>query len=377
MTRKDGIELKHTAPGRPIEETAARKDASNSPARRGALHVFRADELRKLEDGNHSDGGGLILQVKGDSRRWYFRYTVAGKTSYVAIGGLSDRSLADARKRAAEYRNLLADNKDPKAEQERRAAGEREKEHAASVRAQRDQATLETVARAYHTAHLADWTTKHGAQWLTSLENHVFPKLGARPLADIKPADLLDLLLPLRADMPETGTRVRERLDVIFADAIVRGLCEQNPAAAIGKAMRGKRGERKRRRKHHAAMPYAAVPAFVRTLHTSQRLGVSVALAFEFLILTAARTAEVLGATWGEIDEKRRTWTIPGERMKGAETHTVYLADRALSILKEARKLRYVDPATGDLRLERVSDPETAGPKGAEVLAMPAREATS
>jgi integrase len=143
--------------------------------------------------------------------------------------------------------------------------------------------------------------------------------------------------------MPETGARIRERLDAIFADALVRELCEQNPAAAIRKALRMK----KRVRRHHAAMAAGDVPAFVRTLRTSERLGVSIALAFEFLILTAARTSEVLGATWAEIDEKRRTWTISAQRMKAREPHTVHLADRALAILREARKLRYVDPVTG------------------------------
>ena len=322
-----------------IEKSASRKDASKSPARRGALHCLTDAEARRLGNGNHSDGGGLILQVKGASRRWYYRYTRDAKTFYVSIGGYPDRKLKDAREKAAECRNLIADAIDPKVEWERRAAAEREVQQAAHIHEQREAATLEVIARAYHAAHLSEWTRKHGAQWMRQIELHILPKLGARPIADIKPAELLDLLLPLRTAMPETGTRIRERLDVIYADAILRGLTEQNPAAAIAKAMRGKRGERKRRRKHHAAMDYAAVPAFIETLHTSDRLGVSVALAFEFMILAAARTAEVLGATWAEIDEQRRTWTIAAERMKARQPHTVYLTDRALAILRQARTL--------------------------------------
>lgn len=307
--------------------------------RRGALHRFTDADVRRLPDGNHSDGGGLIMAVQGDSRRWYYRYTRDGHTFYVPLGGYPDRKLADAREKAAECRRLLADGLDPKLEWERRAAAERQAAHAARVQEQRETATLEAVARAYHAAHASDWTAQHGREWLRSLEIHVFPKLGARPIADIKPADLLDLLLTLRADKPETAARVRERLDVIFADAILRELCEQNPAAAIRKALREKRGERKRRRKHHAAMHWRDVPAFIKALRTSDRLGLSVALAFEFLILTAARTAEVLGAVWSEFDLQANTWTIPAARMKGGEQHVVYLSDRCLAIVKEARVL--------------------------------------
>jgi integrase len=313
--------------------------------RRGALHRFTDADLRKLPEGMHSDGGGLILHVEGASRRWRFRYTRDGQTRYVTIGGYPDRKLAEARAKAQECRNLLADGIDPKAEHERRIAAEREAERAKALRAEREANTLETVARAYHAAHLHEWTPKHGAQWLASLAKHVFPKLGARPIAEIKPAELLDVLQPLRATMPETATRLRERLDAIFADALVRELCEQNPAAAIRKPLRGKRV-----RGHHAAMHWRDVPAFIRTVRTSDRLGPSVALALEFLVLTAARTSEVLGATWGEIDTKARVWTISGARMKAGQPHTVHLTDRALAILREAHTLRAVDPVTGEHR---------------------------
>jgi integrase len=311
--------------------------------RRGALHRFSDAIVKGLPNGMHSDGGGLILQVDGGSRRWRFRYTREGRTHYVLLGAYPDRKLAEARARAAECRNLLADGTDPKAEWERRAAAERDREHAATRAAQREAATLEAVARAYHAAHLHEWTEKHGGEWLRSLENHVFPKLGARPVAEIRAVELLDLLQPLRAANPETGQRIRQRLDAIFADAIVRELCEGNPAAAIVKALRQKR----RIRRHFAAMPPADVPKFIATLRGSNRLGVSVALAFEFLILTAARTSEVLGATWDEIDTQRRTWTIAAARMKARQPHVVYLTDRALEILRQAHTLRAVDPATG------------------------------
>ena len=352
MTAKTGFELK--APRRSnarsgFEPTIGKGSTARSAFestlgahkpinRRGALHRFTDADVRRLPDGMHSDGGGLVLHVEGESRRWRFRYTREGQTRYVLIGAYPDRKLTEARAKAAECRRLLADGIDPKLEWERRAASEREAAHATRVQEQREAATLEAVARAYH-AHVAKTLTeKHGREWLRSLENHAFPKLGAKPIADIKAADLLDVLLPLVADAPETGARIRQRLEAIFADAILREQCEGNPAAAIKRALRVKRIKR-----HFAAMDYAAVPAFIEMLHTSDRLGVSVALAFEFMILTAARTSEVLGATWAEIDEQRRTWTIAAERMKARQPHTVYLTDRALDILREVHKLRATD----------------------------------
>lgn len=352
MSTKQGIELTGDSRVTELAAHTASESTLGRTARRGALHRFTDADVRRLPEGMHSDGGGLTLHVEGASRIWRFRYTRAGRTSYVTIGRYPDRKLAEARAKAQEYRNLLADGIDPKAEHERRIAAEREAAQAAERVAERQAMTLETVAREYHAAHLHEWTPKHGAQWLASLENHVFPALGARPIAQVRPADLLEVLQPLRAEKPETCIRIRERLDAIFADALVRELCEQNPAAAIRKPLRAKR-----LRGHHAAMHWRDVPAFIRTIRTSDRLGVSVALAFEFLVLTAARTSEVLGATWGEIDKEARTWTIPAARMKAGEAHTVYLTDRALAILREAHKLRAVDPLTGEHRATDVVFP--------------------
>jgi integrase len=329
---------------RSSKDNAGFEPAIGNRARRGGLHRFTAKQVDLLPEGLHSDGGGLVLQVDGGSRRWRFRYARDGRTYYVSLGSAADRTLAEVRAKAAECRNLLADHIDPRREYERRAEAERDEAARQAAAAASAAATLETVARAYHAAHLHEWTEKHGGEWLRSLENHIFPTLGARPIAEVEPAELLDLLLPLRASNPETGQRLRQRLDAIFADALLRKQCRQNPAAAILKALRLK----KRTRRHFAAMDYRALPAFVQTIRTSEKLGTSAALAFEFLILTAARTAEVLGATWAEIDEERRTWTIGAARMKARRPHVVYLAPRALELLRAARPLRAVDPQTGE-----------------------------
>jgi integrase len=301
-------------------------------ARRGALHKLTDREVRNAVDGMHGDGGGLFLRVTGGSQRWYFRYMRSARAQWVPLGKLSDRTLKQARELAADCRRALADNRDPRAEWDARAKAQAQADQAAQVDQHRAAATLERVCADYHKAHVHEWTEKHRLQWLSSLENHIFPKLGARPIADIKPADLLQVMAPLRAQIPETATRIRARLDEVFADALLRELVDTNPASAIAKALRGKRT-----RVHHAAMTFDSVPAFLQQLRASDRVSVPTALAFEFLILTAARTAEVLGAQWSEVDEKARTWTIPAARMKARAPHVVYLSDRALAILEEAR----------------------------------------
>jgi integrase len=275
----------------------------------------------------------LELKVDGNSRRWYYRWQPGGTSVWVPLGALADRPLKAARELARTCRNWRAEGKDPRIEFERQAQQHATAEQSAQAQAQRDAASLEKVATDFHTAHLGDWTEKHGAQWISSLKQHVFPTLGAKPIGEIKPADLLTVLQPLRAQIPETASRVRARLDEVFTDAILHELTDTNPAAAIRKAMRGKR-----MRGHHAAMDWRELPAFLTTLREFDRINVTSALAFEFLILTAARTSEVLKARWAEVDEKGKIWTIPAERMKKTDQpHVVFLSDRALAILKEAR----------------------------------------
>ena len=181
-------------------------------------------------------------------------------------------------------------------------------------------------------------TTKHAAQWLASLEHHVPPDTWHKPIAEIAAPELLRALSGVRAladsetRVPETFSRVRQRLDAVFEDAIFHGRCVTNPAAAIRRKMRETMPAKQTGQL--AALPYRELPAFMVLLREAQG---TAARSLEFALHTAARTSEVLLAEWSEFDVKAAVWTIPADRMKAGEEHTVYLSPRAFEIL-EAHK---------------------------------------
>jgi integrase len=192
------------------------------------------------------------------------------------------------------------------------------------------------VAREYHERVIEPTRTdKHAAQWISSLEHHVPDALWHAPIDSVTPPALLEALSGVRAladsdkKVPETLQRVRQRLDAVFEDAMFHGHCSTNPAAAIKRKMA--EGQGKRKRGQFAALPYRDAPAFMARLRNQQGLG---ARCLELALLTAARTSEAIEATWPEFDVDGATWTIPGERMKGGELHTVHLVPRAVEIIK-------------------------------------------
>jgi integrase len=174
---------------------------------------------------------------------------------------------------------------------------------------------------------------KHAAQWINSLEQHVPAHIWHKPIADVATAELLEFLQKLYVELPETARRVRMRLDSVFDDAIMRGLCASNPALAIKKTLMKFGGKRKR--EGFAALPWAKVPALAKQLAATPGAGAS---ALEFALLTASRTGEVLGMDWREVDLHAHTWTVPGERMKGGEPHTVFVSSRAMAILESMQQ---------------------------------------
>lgn len=286
------------------------------------------------------DGQGLRLIVTPQSARWVFRFTskALGKRRDMGLGSYPRVSLLDARQLTETNRAQLMLGTDPLALQQRNVEADRKAAEASKASAARDKATLETMARAYHKQISGQFRNdKHAAQWLASLENHVFPTLGTRPLGTIKAKELLALLLPLRDSVPETARRVRQRLDAIFEHAMLHELADLNPAKAIVRAMR--EGKGRREEKHYSALDYADVPSFVAKLRAFDRVGIAAKLALEWTILTGARTGETLGATWSEIDLIKQEWRIPGARMKMGRLHRVPLTARTLAILKEVRPL--------------------------------------
>jgi integrase len=277
--------------------------------------------------GYYNDGGLLYLQVDaGGNRSWIFRYGAQGRHHH-GLGPLHTVSLAEAREKARECRKLLLDGHDPIAESRTRRAAAR----IAAAKA----VTFAAAAETYITKHHAAWKNpKNRQQWRNTLATYAYPVLGKLPVAAIDTGLVLRVLEPIWHTKSETASRVRMRLERVLSWAAVHGYRPgDNPARWRGHLdhllpAQGKIAPVR----HHGALPYADVPAFLVELR--QRDGLAAA-ALEFLILTAARTGEVLGATWGELDSEQRTWMIPARRMKSGREHRVPLSDRAVELLRE------------------------------------------
>jgi integrase len=211
--------------------------------------------------------------------------------------------------------------------------------------------TFEEAARQVHAEHSGAWSNqKHAAQWLSTLERYVFPALGQRRIDQVEPADLLRVLTPIWLNKPETARRVRQRIRAVFDWA--KGIGHRpgdNPVDGLSRVL----PRQTDRAEHFAAMPYDDVSAFVRALRDSG-INETTKLAFELLILTAARTSEVLCARWNEFDLTAAVWTIPAARTKTRRPHRVPLAPRAVEIIQRARQLststELVFPGRSNLR---------------------------
>jgi len=320
------------------------------------LHTLSPREVHCATDGDHNDGGGLILRVRGTNSNWIFRFTAPnGRRRDMGFGtahrdsaAAAGESVHLARERARRAREVLAAGGDPLEEKraERKAAAEREAAKKAERKAER--ATLCRVAREYHERAVEPrFTSKHAALWIASLENNVPAALWNAPIDTIEPIALFKAMAILKKRIPETADKVRQRLDKVFDDAVFHGICTANPARII----RGKLSEEPRGRKegHYRALPFNHVPDFMNQLRAEK---CTAARALEFGLLTAARTGEILGSTWEEIDEESGVWRIPASRMKGKQEHVVYLSTPALEILKVMRAIGglFVFPSPRDPR---------------------------
>lgn len=298
------------------------------------LTARTADAIRA--PGYHHDGAGLYLQVTAaGGRSWVYRYTIRGRTREMGLGSARVVGLAEARERAATARRLITDGVDPL---EKRAA-----EDAAAAVAQARLTTFDEAADQYIASHQAGWRNeKHAAQWTATLRTYASPVFGALPVAEVDTTLVMKVLDPIWRVKPETASRLRGRIEAILDWSRVRGLRSgENPARWRGHLDVLLPARTKVRKvEHHAAMPFTEVPTFFATL--GGREGVA-AQALAFLILTAGRTGEVLGARWEEIDREARVWTIPAERMKARTEHRVPLSDAALAILNEMFLLKDED----------------------------------
>ena len=299
-----------------------------------ALTVKRIARALKTA-GRYSDGHGLYLQVPQAGQKkpretrasWLFRYERDGREHWMGLGPLHTYSLDEARERARKARQQIKDGIDPLATR----SAERARQALDAAKA----LTFEQAAQQYFDGHERRWkNAKHRTQFLSTLAAYAFPKLGQLSVAAIDTGLVLKCIEPHWQTKAVTMSRVRARIESVLDWATVRGYRSgDNPArwkGHLAEVLAPPRAIAKVA--HHPALPFAELPAFLAELR--QHEGVS-ARALEILILTAARTSEVNGARWDEIDLDGATWTIPANRMKSKREHRVPLSHRALEILRD------------------------------------------
>ena len=275
---------------------------------------------------------GLYLQVKGaDAKSWINRYTVNGKPRYMGLGSVRDVTFAQARKRVDELRvTKIAKGIDPLAEE----AAAAEQARAAKAKA----VPFSERAEQYIVAHEGTWrNAKHRAQWRSTLATYAFPIIGDVQAHEVTAAHIVEILRPIWSAKADTARKLRGRIEAVLDyaadpdDPLYR-----NPAAMTPQLLKKlpKLARRRKEDRHHPSLPYDQIAGFIVDLR--RREGTA-ARALEFVILTAARTAEVLGARWDEIEEAGRVWIVPGDRMKSGREHRVPLSDAALAVLARAR----------------------------------------
>ena len=280
------------------------------------------------EVGYHNCAQGLYLQVsKQGTKSWLYRYTspLTKTRREMGLGSFNFVSLAQARQYATDGKRLVINGEDP--------IEERKKEQIKIQLKQARNLTFKEIAEACIAAKAPEWkNAKHSQQWNNSLEAYAFPILGELPISDITTDLILKALEPIWITKAETASRVRQRIETIWDYGKARNYVSgENPARLRGhldkilsKTIKVKRV------RHFPALPYDDIGIFLQELR--QRNGYS-ALALEFLILTAARTSEIIGAKWAEIDLEKKVWTVPAGRMKVGKEHRVPLCIRAIEIL--------------------------------------------
>jgi integrase len=292
--------------------------------------------VQAVGPGMHPDGDGLYLSVvPSGARSWILRYQCDGKRREMGIGGFPLVSLAEARVRALAIRAGIKNGGVDPLIAKREAAAEKARAAAEARAAAPKATTFGDVARDYIRAHRASWrNAKHALQWDSTLRTYAEPVFGATPIEAIDRELVLKVLTPIWATKTETATRVRSRIELVLNYARGRGLrAGENPAVWRGNLDAVLPKPRKVTAiVHHPALPYDKMPAFLAALRRRSGMG---ARALEFAILTAARSGEVRGARWTEIDLAAGVWTIPAVRMKARREHRVPLSAPAVALLSQ------------------------------------------
>ena len=278
------------------------------------------------EPGRHGDGDGLYLHVAPTgTKSWVQRIVINEKRRDIGLGSYPTISLAQARSLAAANRSAVSEGRDPLAEK-------REAKQAAHNPAPSVPTFAEAAARVIELRRPTWSNPKHAAQWTSTLEMYAFPVIGQKQVDEVTASDAMNVLEPIWTAKNETASRVRQRMETIMDWAVTHGYCLDNPA---GKALLKVLPRVNKEPKHHPALPYNQVGWAIAQVRESTA-NLLTKLAFEFLVLAAARSGEVRNANWGEIRWDRRTWEIPAIKMKARRPHRVPLSDRAMEILNEA-----------------------------------------
>lgn len=283
--------------------------------------------VENLGPGRHGDGGGLYLVVDpSGARRWIVRVTVKGQKNAkgaplrtdFGLGGADVVTLNHARDRALEYRRMAKQGLNPR------------------FNASREIPTFEEVAQQVHIDRMPTWkNAKHGQQWINTLRDYAFPKIGRMPVDTIGQPEVLMCLSPIWTEKHETARRLSQRIKTVLDVARSKGFREgENPVVAIRDGQVLPKVRKKVR--HHKAMHWRDVPDFYADLQGRSAMA---AKALMFTCLTGSRTSEVLGMRWEELDFETRLWTCPAERMKGGEEHRVPLTDVMLDVLEPLKAL--------------------------------------
>lgn len=279
-------------------------------------------KIRSLtEPGRYSDGDGLFLEINGKgAASWILRVQNNGKRQDIGLGSSKVVSLKEAREAAFATRQKIAQGIDPVADrkQERQVIP-----------------TFRRAAEMVHEEHEKAWKNgKHQNQWIATLKTYAFPKMGDRLVSEIEGPLIRDVLAPIWLSKPETARRVRQRIGTVLDWSYARGFrATEAPMRSLSKGL----PRQPKKDNHFAALPYASVPDFIEKLCARESVG---RVALEALILTAARSGEIRGATWSELDLEAALWTIPAERMKMGRVHVVPLAPQAVAVFERAKKFK-------------------------------------
>lgn len=282
-----------------------------------------ATQVRSLTvPGRYIDGDGLMLEVKpGGSKSWVVRLQSIGRRRDFGLGSFKDVGLSEARELAREFRKQVKMGVNP--------IEYRKKTDATP--------TFAHAVMAVHEEHKRGWRNgKHQAQWLSTLKSYTFPQIGQLPVDAVTPGQVRDLLAEIWLTKPETARRVRQRISTVLDFAHGKGWREPFVMASVTKAL----PRQPRKAGRFAAKAYRDVPQFISSLRERTSVG---RLALETLILTAARSGEIRGARWSEIDLDAGVWKVPAGRMKAGKDHIVPLSTAAVAVLTRAAEMRLAD----------------------------------